>query len=298
MSGRFKMNAHILLYGHLLNWPWRSHLQRRRCRGKAISEAVCTYLHKYIPAFATVEPAPTPRPEPERIFSVWLQGAENAPKIVQACWKNMRRHCPQELVILDEKTLPEWVRLPDYVWEKWHAGKLRPAHFTDIVRLELLYEHGGLWLDSTDYVASPIPEWILKEDFFIYGSGNTLRGSYSFVQNCFFRARKGSYLLKCWREAVLAYWKEEDRIADYFMHQLLFKMVVEYNPKAAGLYARMPHVDQDPTHAIWYGCPDDPFDARKFMEITSAAAFQKTDYKSRRAAKPVPGSNADHIVNG
>lgn len=260
---------------------------------------MCRYLRRYLSSFAEVEDDSrnySPDPD-EKIFSIWFQGEQDAPPLVQACWRSIRKHCTQELVVLDEKTVFDWIKLPDYVVKKWKAGKIRPAHFADICRIELLYQHGGLWLDATDYVFAPMPQWLLDQDFFVFLSGEKQRGSYSFIQNCFIRSRKGSYLMKAWREAVLAYWKEEDRTIDYFVHQLLFKMVVENNKVAAEYFQRMRKLDQDATHTIWFENADKPYDEDTFHQLTSAAVFQKTDFKSEDARNPKPGTFADKLIN-
>lgn len=292
---RIKTGAETILYGHILNWPWRSRQERRRVRGAATEKAVSRYLERYVPSVADIREDITDKEEPgqERIFSIWLQGEANAPGIVQASLRSIRHNCPQELVVLDEKSLPEWISLPGYIMDKWKAGKIRPAHFADICRVELLYRYGGVWLDATCFVTSPIPQWITDEDFFIYLGGNTLKGSYAFVQNCFFRSRKGDLLVKVWREAIFAYWAAEDRTIDYFVHQLLFKMAVHNNPQAGEHFDRMPHIEQDPTHTLWWEYRDRPFDREIYERVTAGAFFQKTEYKSGSARHPVPGSFSD-----
>lgn len=297
-KSRFSTKLSMVLKGHIFNPPWGSRLERRRRRGEAISKAVERYLDKYIPAFSEVpEDVNVPEQDKERIFTIWFQGEEAAPELVKACWRSIRTHCTQELVVLDAKTVFDWIELPEYVVEKWKAGKIRPAHFADICRIELLYRYGGLWMDATDFVFAPMPQWLMDLDFFVFMSGNTQRGSYSYIQNCFIRGRKGNYLLKAWREAVLAYWKNEDSTIDYFVHQLIFKKVVQNNKKAAECFAKMPSVNQDPTHTIWFGHASDPYDEVLFNELASAAVFQKTEFKSETAKNPEPGTFAEKLIN-
>lgn len=127
----------------------------------------------------------------EKIFSIWLQGKEKAPEIVKACWASIKANCSNELVILDEETLGEWISIPERIIKKWKDGKIRHAHFTDICRVELLYKYGGIWFDSTCFVNSGIPDWVIQQDFFVYLSGDSfIPGYYSFIQNCFIRAQK------------------------------------------------------------------------------------------------------------
>ena len=162
----------------------------------------------------------------------------------------------------------------------------------------MLYEHGGIWLDSTCFVTAPIPDWIINQDFFVYLTGNNydIGGSpYSFMQNCFIRARKGAYLLAAWRAMILDYWMHEDHIFDYFMHQLLFKTLVTENKTAKKYFDKMPHVAQDPTHALWWTYKDVPFNQKTFDDVTSGAFFQKTTY--RGSDNPIKGSFADVMIN-
>ena len=333
---RIKVYLPIILYGHIFNWPWRPHLLRRQIRGEITQDAVCRYLDRYVsPCYhdeagskrcvrpvqgsageerqyttekaecrTTPETGPaTPAsghattPDRERIFTIWLQGEDNAPAIVRACLRSIRHNCRQELTVIDERSLQDWIILPDYIMEKWKAGKIRAAHFADICRVELLYRYGGIWMDATCFATSPVPQQITDEDFFIYLSGSRLKGMYSFVQNCFFRAKKGNYLLGAWRDSIFRYWAAEDSIIDYFAHQLLFKVTVGKNPDARRLFEGMPHIVQDPTHTVWEEYRDRPFDRETFDRLTAGAFFQKTEYKSDSARHPVPGSFSETMQN-
>lgn len=297
-AGRIAAFAEIILCGHIFNWPWRPVAVRRRVRGEATRLAVCRYLRRYVQAIRAVEMQPHPADEiPERIFTIWLQGEQNAPAIVQACLRSLRMCCTQEVVVLDERSIFEWIELPDVIVDKWRRGAMRPAHFADICRVELLYRYGGVWIDSTAFATAPVPQWMMDEDFFIYMAGERLHGSYAFVQNCFFRARRGSHILRVWREAILEYWRNEGSAVDYFVHQLLFLMSVENNDAAAALFTRMPKVLQDPTHALWFDHRDEPFDETVFRELTAGSFFQKTEYKSHSANHPIAGSFADVMIN-
>ena len=310
--GRFSTKACIVLRGHVLNWPWRSRLERRRARGAATRDAVCAYLDRYVPEFLGMpytpaadagQTAPGNPIQPvsgdsckERIFSIWLQGERSAPDIVKACWRSIRANSSRGLVVLDSGSLGDWIELPPHVTDKWRRGLIKPAHFTDICRVALLYRYGGYWMDATDFLPAELPEWIDDRDFFVYMSGERLRGWYAYIQNCFIRARRGNYLLALWLNAMLVYWSHEDSAIDYFVHQLLFRKAVESDPRAAGLFAAMPKLVQDPTHELWFGNASKPFDPELFRSLTAAAAFQKTEYRSSDAVSPRPGSFADAMM--
>lgn len=200
----------IILFGHVLNWFWRDRETRRAVRSDVLSRVIPCYFMRYLPAAAAVPERPVEKNDKnEKIFTIWLQGENNAPPLVQACFRSVRKNCTQELVVLDEKTLRDYITLPDIIWQKRAKGQIKNAHFADICRVELLYEHGGIWLDSTGFATAPIPDWIIKEDFFVYMAGQHVGSPYSFMQNCFIRARRGAYLLDAWRAMILDYWTHE-----------------------------------------------------------------------------------------
>lgn len=284
----------VVWEGHALNWLWRSRLERRRLRGKAIVKAAEAYLDPYVRSEVPEEAVP--HDEPRLIFSIWLQGEASAPGLVKACLESIRRNSRCEVVVLDKDSVFEWISLPERIVRLWRDGKLKPAHFVDICRIELLYQYGGVWMDATDYLPVTLPEWLWKEDFFVYDAGDTLKGSYAFIQNCFIRGAKGAYLLKVWREAVLSYWAAEESAVDYFVHQLLFGFSLKYNARAEALFEAMPHHRQDATHVLWHQCSGEPYTPDRFDSICSSALFQKTDYKSPDALNPKPGSIAEFIL--
>ena len=244
----------LLVEGHLLNPVWDGEEVRRARRCKAFGRILMDYTRKnWLQAADNVPVTPVIRNDhEERIFTLWLQGEEQAPDIVKSCFASIRRHCTQPLVILDGKTVFDWITLPEAIVEKYRAGKIKPAHFADICRVELLHTYGGYWLDSTCYVSAPIPAWITEHDFFVFMAGEKVHGNYSFIQNCFIRARKGSYLLEAWRAMILDYWLHEDRRVDYFQHQVMFRTLVTYNAAAAELFGEMTRLDQYPTHLYLY----------------------------------------------
>ena len=293
---RFWYHIRVALFGHLLNPLWHSRLERRRVRGRAIRKAALAYLRPYAAAVRDVPEDKPDHAEPRRVFTLWLQGLEQAPPLVAACLDSIRRQSGAELVVLDGQSLFDWIDLPEDIVRKWKEGKMKAAHFADICRVELLYRHGGVWMDATSYLDAPFPEWLWEADFFVYQGGDTLKGAYGGIQNCFIRGAKDAYLLKVWRAIIRAYWTAEDSALDYFVHQLLFSLAVEANPRAAELYAQMPALVQDPTHVLWYDYADKPFDEALLHEICAKALFQKLNYKSPSASNPVPGSFADHLL--
>ena len=94
----------------------------------------------------------------KKIWFCWLQGLEEAPEVVKACYSSLVRHLEvagqarnegYEIIVIDGKNWREYVELPEYVVEKRGKGLIPAAHFSDLLRLELLILYGGMWIDST-----------------------------------------------------------------------------------------------------------------------------------------------------
>jgi hypothetical protein len=285
--------AEIVLRAHILNPLWLPRARRREIRCNVATEAIPRYLKRYVHP-GVVKDLPAVRDDAnDKVFMFW--GFGPTPPLVNACMRSAEKNLTQKVLLLNEKTLYDYIDLPGVIMDKRNNGQIATAHFLDICRVELLHNHGGFWLDATGFVTAPIPQNIVDQDFFVYLAG-TVGSPYSFIQNCFIRGRKHAYLLEAWRAVIQEFWKNEPREFDYFMHQLMFKALVQKDPRAAEYFAEMPHIDQDPTHALWWSAAR-PFDQKEFDKITSGAFFQKTAYKSPWAKNPPPGSFADVMIN-
>lgn len=298
MFGRIRQQCELIVKGHILNSPFKSREARRSRRYKATRDSVMNYLKRYVPEVRASEPAPVDQPgeEKERAFTIWYQGEENAPELVKSCFRSMRRNLKQELVVLDADTIFDWITLPEYIVRKWKEGKIHNTQFSDICRVELLYQHGGLWLDATDFVTSPVPDYIMNEDFFLFLAGDKIRGSYAFIQSCFIRSGKGNPLLGVWREANFTYWKEENSKVNYFILHLLFLLCIQNNPIAMEEFRKMPQVVQDPTHRLWDHY-NERFEPDRYRELTKDAFFQKTSYKSKGLNDLAPDTIGSYVIN-
>ena len=287
--------AWLFTRAHLLNPLWLPQAQRREIRRDTLVASLPWYFRRNLmDGLPAIPEGPVVRDDAhDKVFTLWLQGEENAPELVQACFWSMRRHFRQELIVLDESNLYDYVSLPKAIVEKYRAGKIKTAHFADICRLDLLYRHGGYWIDSTCYVTAPVPDWIEEQDFFLYLTEKEYGSVYSFCQNCFIRARKGDYLLAAWRSMVLDFWLHQTVRMDYFQHQLMFKALVQNDPRAREHFARMPHVGQDATHVLGAQPLDTPYDPGRFARDTEGAFFQKLTY--RGADEAPEGSVIDFV---
>ena len=137
---RIFATSKLVLVGHILNWHFFDRVARRKVRTDATARIVSNYFKRYLKAVDSVPEVKVVQDDKhDKIWTLWLQGEKNAPALVQACFRSVRRHCKQELVVLDANTVFDYISLPQDIIDKYKQGKIGHAHFADICRVELLY---------------------------------------------------------------------------------------------------------------------------------------------------------------
>lgn len=80
------------------------------------------------------------------VYMYWDQGFDNAPELIK--WLRNRAlayHDDMQVCSLALESIDSLVPLPDNLWKRLRL----PNHRANLLRLELLARHGGVWLDST-----------------------------------------------------------------------------------------------------------------------------------------------------
>ncbi|MDR0804022.1 MAG: capsular polysaccharide synthesis protein [Rickettsiales bacterium] len=241
---------------------------------------------------------------PETIWQFWDNPrGRTTPGIVNNCFATVEKHRGKFVhKILDNKTIGDYSDLPGFVFDLLKSGKMRYPHFSDLLRLNLLKNHGGAWQDATGFMTAGIPDYIGGADFFVFLVGGQTHFPWSFMQNFFIRARRGSYLNDAWLAMCLDFWKAERREINYFQHQLLFRAMVENDGVAKKLFAQMPHHSEDETLQLVGNKIFTKFDAGEWARIRDLSFMQKLTYKDgrRSVANPdnYPGTYFAKLANG
>jgi hypothetical protein len=180
-------------------------------------------------------------------WTCWLQGMESAPALVKACVNSAEKHASgHRIIIITYDNLPTYVSLPDFILDKHKKGHIPAAHFSDIVRVFLLYIYGGAWFDATVFFTRPIPESFLKEPLFFFK--RPLHDAYCPAGNWFIIAAKPkNYLLHNLLCVLIEYWRIKNKYIDYFMFHYLLQAIILHDPESTEIFNKIPyHNDQNP----------------------------------------------------
>lgn len=168
-----------------------------------------------------------------KIYKLWWQGIDNAPNIVKICHESLLRNYnpqTQEIVLLDKDNVFDYVDLPDYLMQKFYAGKISITHLSDIIRSSLLRKTGGLWTDATIFYTRPLEEDIFSRDFFTIKNPVAHSDDITSKWECFFIAGQPDFpLFGLLEDFWLEYWKREDELIAYLLIDHLFYIAYSEN---------------------------------------------------------------------
>lgn len=180
----------------------------------------------------------------DRIWICWWQGEENAPEVVKRCIESIRRSAGDHIVtLITEDNLKDYVDIPQWVFDKHKAGLISRTHLSDILRLSLLSQHGGMWLDTTffctddcrlsDYFQYPL--WSIKRPDYLHCSiASGYFATYSLC--CDYEHR---YVFSVIKDFFLEYWANSNKVIDYLTLDYMFVLAQKYDSRIKAAFSKI-----------------------------------------------------------
>jgi len=134
---------------------------------------------------------------PKIIWIYW--DSDKIPEIVKICIDSVEKHCTNyKINILTLSTLDNYIKLPHI------SSDVEPANIADLIRLMLLEEYGGIWMDASIFLTENL-DWIVdrmeKQDAFLFYSDEcTVDAKHPISENWLIVAPKKSLFIKDWLE--------------------------------------------------------------------------------------------------
>lgn len=154
------------------------------------------------------------------IWVLWWQGADQMPEIIRLCTESKKKNCGKHpVIILTQENYQDYIQLPEYVLDKFAAGKISVTHLSDMLRVSILARHGGIWLDASILCVQGLPEDVVNRNLFTCKNRNTESSNIS--KNRWSTYAIGSALnnplLMFIRDFFFEYCKDYDQFIDYFL---------------------------------------------------------------------------------
>lgn len=184
------------------------------------------------------------------IWTCWFQGQAAAPPLVQRCLETWEEQNPGwQFRCLDAKTINRYIPLRQRI--NLSEKMITAASLSDVVRIMLLHEFGGVWADATLYCNRPLDDWlpdVMHEGFFAFDKPDPSRP----LASWFLAAEPNSPLVAKWCRRVVDFWNIRDAADDYFWFHRCFHELVESDPEAAAVWERVPKMPADGPHSAQF----------------------------------------------
>lgn len=222
-----------------------------------------------------------------KIWVCWWQGLDNAPMLVKKCIESLCKNAgSNEVIIIDEKNYKKYANIPEIIETKKKEGIISRTHFSDFLRLELLAEHGGVWLDSTFFAKNlkiskilDMPVWSIKRPG--YGHLSVSCGDFAnYSLGCNFENRR---VFAVFRDFLLEYWKNNNIMVDYLFLDYLIELAIKHDEYIGKKFSEIPSNN--------FQCDEllkvlgEKFDENKWLELLENTDLFKLTWKQNFQTK-------------
>lgn len=212
------------------------------------------------------------------IWIFWYQGFCEAPELVKLCYESVRKYFPEHTInLIDKNNLAKYVSLPTFVYEKLEKGIISFTHFSDIVRLALLTQQGGIWIDSTVFfTGTHLSQDIINSDLFLFRNLSGSTGLDGITSSWFIVASKESRIINSVYNMLLEYWNNENSVMmEYYIFHIFMMIAIEKNPEE---WEKVLIRNNGYPHLLQFSF-DKPFDINKYNEFKNLTNIHKLSNK-------------------
>lgn len=275
-----KIDIQIMVHNGHVEKTWiKKHLLKKHAAMNEYFEKVFgDFSEKYIPDF---NPKMLKGDCANSVWLCWWQGLDNAPEIVKRCLQSISENAEgHKVVVITEENLNEYVQFPEWLMGKYKKGIISKTHLSDLLRLELLANYGGVWLDTTFFVTGSLsycfesPVWTIKRPDYRHTSVACGQfANYSFGCNC-----ENRIVFWILRDYLLEYWKKYDYMIDYLFLDYLIALAIKKDQTVRYAFDKI-----EPNNPR---CDDllpilgAPYDVNKWLDLKEKTQLFKLTWKA------------------
>lgn len=263
---------------------WRKIQRFHFIEDKQILETVWEYkIHKRLKKeYAHYTYTHTPdstNPYPDKIWTCWLQGEDNAPEIVKRCLASIRLYAgKREVIVITEKNIEQYVTFPAHIIRKKQKGIITNTHFSDILRIYLLAQYGGIWMDATVYQTSPLPEYISQAPLFCFKASPASSGRIK-MSSWFIVAHPNQEIIAKTKDILTDYWAHHNWLCHYFLFHLLFSITIDSTPELQRQWKTIPYIDSIIPHTLGFEIQN-LYTEERWQQIKQTSFVHKLTWKT------------------
>ena len=235
------------------------------------------------------------------IWTLWMQGYENAPELVKSTIDSIRKFAELnnfQFILLEENTIEKYIVFPKLIKEKMDLGVIDYTKISDILRVSLLAKYGGTWVDATIYMKEEFDSSLLLQNYYTIKTGGIEDYSPNISNNrwkVFFLSGNSS-LFSFTRDFFFEYYSRYDIAVDYLLIDYIFDMAYKYDEKIKN---QMLELEKSNPNLFWLESHlGDKFDQKVWDNITETTKVFKTTYKLSGEIKSNKNNFYSKLIDG
>lgn len=251
-----------------------------------IEEYVDRFMKPIVEKYSDIENTPVEYKDGEKVpvWCCWWQGVEQMPELVKLCNDRLCQMIPEnqaELYMITEKNYMDYVELPEYIIEKFKAGKMSITALSDILRVALLAKYGGFWIDSTVFISNYFPTDFIKKSYYSQRMYDPIKWRREACKGrwCGFlvggKAENVIFLLL--RDAFFEWWRIHDSVIDYVILDYFLLSGYKGVPSITNQINDIPN--NNPGVFDMYGKLHMPYSEQLYHSLTKDTNLHKLTYK-------------------
>ncbi len=241
-------------------------------------------------------PKETANPYPDKIWMFWYTGYETMPALAKHCYHSIQKQAGgREIILIDQNNINQYAPMPDYILDKYHRGFLSIQQLSDILRLVLLENYGGLWIDATVFLSGPIPAEFTQNRLFIYQPeflNGMPRGNASWMIS----SEPHNPIVEGTRKCMFEFWKYEYYPHEYYTMLLYWDLVADYADVYRRAWDTVEFASPIPSFILYHDLLFSPYDAKRWSDLRREVSVHKLTYKDPKEWFEIPGTFYQEVV--
>ena len=215
------------------------------------------------------------------IWVCWLQGEANMPDIVRTCYNSVKANGNgREVVLITNENVEKYISIPKFIKDKVNNGKMSRTHLADYIRISLLNNYGGLWIDATVLVTDKINVDCKLPFFSIKQKPDSIHfvSQYRWavwILGC--SPQIGKILFDCLENLFKAYLKKHSLFIDFFLFDYFLAVMYDEIPLVKQLVDNCPY--NNPNAYELGALLNKEFNEDAFLQLKKNNTFHKLSWK-------------------
>lgn len=218
--------------------------------------------------------------EKSNIWVLWWQGLENAPEIVKICISSIKKYSNgRQVVVLDKNNYSQYLSIQKKYIKMMEEKIITVTQFSDLLRLNLLYQQGGIWLDATYLLTDMLDPEISEYSFFSirHGKEREVPMSKGLWSGSAIAFSKKNPVLELIIKIYDNYFDKRETMIDYLLIDYVFATCCDFCGLANKMFTNVKKNNVGVDDLLMH--INEEYTATKYAQLTEHTSMHKLSWK-------------------